>query len=124
MDFGLPESALAVQRGIADICVRYDLDYWQRCEAEKRWPEEVWAELAKGGWLGLAVPEEYGGARAGVLELAGAPQTRSASGSAGGSAFTYVLTPGFGAMTLARHGSAEQKSALLPKLATGEIETC
>ena len=124
MDFTLPESAQAVRRGIADICSRYDMDYWQRCEADKRWPEEVWAELAKGGWLGLAVPEEYGGAGQGLLELAVATETLSASGSAGGSAFMYVLTPGFGALTLARHGSAEQKAALLPKLATGEVETC
>ena len=124
MDFTLPESALAVQRGIADICARYDLDYWQRCENEKRWPEEVWAELAKGGWLGLAVPEEYGGGGQGLLELAVATETLSASGSAGGSAFTYVLTPGFGALTLARHGSPRQRGELLPKLATGELETC
>ncbi|GAA3152296.1 acyl-CoA dehydrogenase family protein [Planomonospora alba] len=124
MDFTLPESALAVQRGIADICARYDLDYWQRCESGKRWPEEVWAELAEGGWLGLAVPEEHGGGGQGLLELAVATETLSASGAAGGSAFTYVLTPGFGAMTLARHGSARQRAELLPRLATGEIETC
>ncbi|WP_084963471.1 acyl-CoA dehydrogenase family protein [Thermoactinospora rubra] len=124
MDFTLPESAQAVQRGIADICARYDMDYWQRCEADKCWPEEVWAELAKGGWLGLAVPEEYGGGGQGLLELAVATETLAASGAAGGSAFTYVLTPGFGALTLTRHGTAEQKRELLPKLATGEIETC
>ncbi|GII31423.1 acyl-CoA dehydrogenase family protein [Planotetraspora mira] len=124
MDFSLPESAQAVQQGVADICSHYDMAYWERCETEKRWPEEVWGDLAKGGWLGLAVPEEYGGAGQGLLELAVATETLSASGSAGGSAFTYVLTPGFGAMTLARHGTPEQKAALLPKLATGELETC
>ncbi|MET8003458.1 acyl-CoA dehydrogenase family protein [Nonomuraea glycinis] len=124
MDFSLPESALAVQRGIGDICSRYDLDYWQRCESDKRWPEEVWAELGKGGWLGLAVPEEYGGGGQGLLELAVATETIAASGAAGGSAFTYVLTPGFGALTLARHGTEEQRAELLPRLATGEVETC
>lgn len=124
MDFSLPESALAVRRGIGDICSRYDLDYWQRCESDKRWPEEVWAELGKGGWLGLAVPEEYGGGGQGLLELAVATETIAASGAAGGSAFTYVLTPGFGALTLARHGTREQRAELLPRLATGEMETC
>ncbi|TDD22990.1 acyl-CoA dehydrogenase family protein [Nonomuraea diastatica] len=124
MDFTLPESALAVQRGIGDICSRYDLGYWQRCENDKRWPEEVWDELAKGGWLGLAVPEEHGGGGQGLLELAVATETLSASGAAGGSAFTYVLTPGFGALTIDRHGSAPQRSELLPRLATGEVETC
>ena len=92
MDFTLPESAQAVQRGVADICARYDLDYWQRCESEKRWPQEVWEELGKGGWLGLAVPERFGGGGQGLLELAVATETISASGAAGGSAFTYVLT--------------------------------
>nr|WP_055502502.1 acyl-CoA dehydrogenase family protein [Nonomuraea pusilla] len=124
MDFTLPESAEAVRRGVGAICSRYDLDYWQRCEADKRWPEEVWEELAKGGWLGLAVPEEFGGGGQGLLELAVATETLAASGAAGGSAFTYVLTPGFGALTLDRHGSPEQRAALLPKLATGEVETC
>ncbi|MGN9780878.1 acyl-CoA dehydrogenase family protein [Nonomuraea sp. ZG12] len=124
MDFTLPESALAVRRGIGDICSRYDLDYWQRCENDKRWPEEVWAELGKGGWLGLAVPEEFGGGGQGLLELAVATETIAASGAAGGSAFTYVLTPGFGALTLARHGTPEQQTELLPRLATGEVETC
>ncbi|MEV8631643.1 acyl-CoA dehydrogenase family protein [Streptosporangium sp. NPDC051023] len=124
VDFTLPESALAVQRGVAGICSRYDLDYWERCEADKRWPEEIWAELAEGGWLGLAVPEEYGGGGQGLLELAVATETLSASGSAGGSAFTYVLTPGFGALTLARHGNLRQREELLPGLARGELETC
>ncbi|MBP2704149.1 acyl-CoA/acyl-ACP dehydrogenase [Microbispora sp. RL4-1S] len=124
MDFSLPESAQAVREGIAGICSRYDMAYWERCETEKRWPEEVWAELAAGGWLGLAVPEEYGGAGQGLLELAVATETLAASGAAGGSAFVYVLTPGFGALTLARHGSDEQRAELLPKLATGEAETC
>ncbi|GGK90084.1 acyl-CoA dehydrogenase [Sphaerisporangium melleum] len=124
MDFTLPESAREVRRGVAAICARYDMAYWQRCEEQKRWPEEVWAELAKGGWLGLAVPEEYGGGGQGLLELTVATETLAASGAAGGSAFTYVLTPGFGALTLARHGSAAQKAELLPRLAAGELETC
>ncbi|MGW0811335.1 acyl-CoA dehydrogenase family protein [Nonomuraea sp. NPDC002799] len=124
MDFSLPDSAQAVLRGIGDICARYDLDYWQRCESEKRWPQEVWEELAKGGWLGLAVPEEHGGGGQGLLELAVATETLAASGAAGGSAFTYVLTPGFGALTIARHGTAAQRADLLPRLATGEVETC
>ncbi|WP_049563296.1 acyl-CoA dehydrogenase family protein [Nonomuraea sp. SBT364] len=124
MDFTLPDTALDVQRGVAAICSRYDLDYWQRCESDKRWPQEVWDELAKGGWLGLAVPERFGGGGQGLLELAVATETIAASGAAGGSAFTYVLTPGFGALTLSRHGSAEQQAELLPGLASGEVETC
>jgi acyl-CoA dehydrogenase len=124
VDFDLPESALAVRDGVAAIAARYDLGYWDRCDAEKRWPEEVWSALAGGGWLGLAVPEEYGGAGQGLLELAVAAETLAASGAGAAASFLYLLTPAFGALTIARHGTEEQKRALLPALATGESETC
>jgi acyl-CoA dehydrogenase len=124
VDFDLPESAVAVRDGVAAIGARHGLDYWDRCDADKRWPEEVWRELADGGWLGLAVPEEYGGGGQGLLELAVAAETLAASGAGAASSFLYLLTPAFGALTIARHGTEEQKRALLPALAAGESETC
>ncbi|MGI8331475.1 acyl-CoA dehydrogenase family protein [Actinomadura scrupuli] len=124
MDFNLPESAVAVREGVAAIGAKYDLAYWDRCDADKRWPEEAWHDLAAGGWLGLAVPEEYGGAGQGLLELAVALETLARSGAGGAASFLYLLTPAFGALTIARHGTDAQKTEFLPKLATGEIETC
>ncbi len=124
MDFDLPESAIAVRDGVAAIGARHGLDYWDRCDADGRWPEEVWRALADGGWLGLAVPEEYGGGGQGLLELAVAAETLAASGAGAASSFLYLLTPAFGALTIARHGTDEQKRALLPALAAGESETC
>src|SRR5260370_34290263 len=75
MDFNLPETAAAVREGVAEIGARYDRGYWDQCDKDKRWPEEVWAELAKGVWLGLSVPGEYGGGRRGrpVLPLGTGP---------------------------------------------------
>ncbi|MEO5875678.1 MAG: acyl-CoA dehydrogenase family protein [Streptosporangiaceae bacterium] len=124
MDFDLPDSALAVRDGITAITGKYGLDYWDRCDTDKRWPEEIWRELGAGGWLGLAVPEEYGGGGQGLLELAVALETLSLSGAGAAASFLYLLTPGFGALTLTRHGTEDQKRALLPGLAAGEIETC
>ena len=124
MDFNLPETAVAVREGIAAIGAKYGLDYWDRCDADHRWPEEVWRDLAAGGWLGLAVPEQYGGGGQGLLELAVALETLARSGAGGAASFLYLLTPGFGALTLARHGTEAQKAEFLPKLATGELETC
>jgi acyl-CoA dehydrogenase len=124
MDFTLPESALAVREGVAAIGAKYDLDYWDRCDADHRWPEEAWRDLATGGWLGLAVPEEYGGAGQGLLELAVALETLARSGAGGAASFMYLLTPAFGALTLTRHGTAEQKAEFLPRLAAGSLETC
>ncbi len=124
MDFNLPETATAVRDGVAAIGARYDHSYWDRCEQDKRWPAEVWAELAKGGWLGLCVPQEYGGGGQGLLDLAVATETLSSSGAGSGSSFIYLLTPGFGALTISTHGTEEQKRELLPGLAAGELQTC
>ncbi|MGA8255271.1 MAG: acyl-CoA dehydrogenase family protein [Nocardioides sp.] len=123
MDFDLPETALAVRDGVAAVAAKYDHHYWSRCEEEHRFPSEAWKDLADGGWIGLCVPEEYGGGGAGMLELAVACETLSASGGTAG-VFLYILTPGFGAMTLARHGTEEQKQAILPGVATGETQFC
>ena len=123
MDFTLPDSALAVRDGVADVAAKYDHAYWSRCEEEHRFPQEAYDDLAAGGWLGLAVPEEYGGGGQGILELAVANETLCASGGTAGT-FFYVTTPGFGSMTVTRHGTAEQKQRILPGLATGESQVC
>ncbi len=123
MDFDLPESALAVRDGVAAVAARYDNAYWSRCEEEHRFPQEVFDDLGQGGWFGLCIPEEYGGGGQGLLELAVANETLCASGGVAGT-FFYVTTPGFGAMTLTRHGTDEQKQRILPGLAEGAIQFC
>ncbi len=121
MDFDLPDTALAVRDGVASLAAKYDHAYWSRCEEEKRYPSEVYQDLAQGGWLGLGVPEEYGGGGQGLLETAVACEALCASGGTAG-AFFYVLNPGFGVTTLVRHGTEEQKRQILPGLATGETQ--
>ncbi|HUS21699.1 MAG TPA: acyl-CoA dehydrogenase family protein [Aeromicrobium sp.] len=123
MDFELPDTAIAVREGVAAVAAKYDHAYWSRCEEEHRFPQEAYDDLAAGGWLGLAVPEEYGGGGQGILELAIANETLCASGGTAGS-FLYVTTPGFGSMTVTRHGTEEQKQRILPGLATGQSQFC
>src|SRR5689334_3248474 len=121
MDFDLPDTALAVRDGVAAVAAKYDHAYWSRCEEEHRFPDEVFKDLGDGGWLGLCIPEEYGGGGQGLLELVVANDALCASGGTQGT-FIYVTTPGFGAMTLVRHGTEEQKQRILPGLAAGEIQ--
>jgi acyl-CoA dehydrogenase len=123
MDFELPDTAVAVRDGVAAVAAKYDHAYWSRCEEEHRFPQEAYDDLATGGWLGLAVPEEYGGGGQGILELAVANETLCASGGTAGT-FFYVTTPGFGSMTVTRHGTEEQKQRILPGLATGQSQFC
>ncbi|HEY9564410.1 MAG TPA: acyl-CoA dehydrogenase family protein [Nocardioides sp.] len=123
MDFELPETALAVRDGVAAVAKKYDNAYWSKCEEEHRFPTEVFTDLADGGWFGISVPEEYGGGGQGLLELAVANETLCASGGTAGT-FFYITTPGFGAMTLTRHGTEEQKQEILPGLAAGRTQFC
>lgn len=123
MDFDLPDTALAVREGVAAVAAKYDHAYWSRCEEEHRFPQEVFDDLGAGGWFGLCIPEEYGGGGQGLLELAVANMTLCASGGVAGT-FFYVTTPGFGAMTLTRHGTEEQKQRILPGLADGTVQFC
>ena len=123
MDFTLPESAVAVRDGVSKVAAKYDHAYWSRCDEEKRFPQEVWDDLAAGGWIGLSVATEHGGGGQGMLELAVACEALSQSGGTAGT-FLYILTPGFGAMTLARHGTDEQRRAILPGIAAGETKFC
>lgn len=123
MDFDLPDTALAVRDGVAAVAAKYDNAYWSECEEAHRFPDEVFADLGAGGWLGLNIPEEYGGGGQGLLEVAVANDTLCASGGTAGT-FIYVTTPGFGATTLVRHGTEEQKRRILPGLAAGELQFC
>jgi acyl-CoA dehydrogenase len=124
MDFQLTDRALSVQEGLKAIAAKYDIEYWSKCERDLRFPEEVWGDLAAGGWLGLCIPEEFGGGGAGLLEMAVATEELSSGGGGQAASFIYVLTPGFGALTLARHGTPEQKCEILPGIARGEVEFC
>jgi acyl-CoA dehydrogenase len=123
MDFNLPETALAVQDGVRAVAAKYDNAYWSECEEAHRFPTEVFSDLGKGGWFGLNIPEEYGGGGQGLLEVAIANEALCASGGTAGS-FFYITTPGFGATTLVRHGTEEQKRAILPGIASGDIQFC
>jgi acyl-CoA dehydrogenase len=124
MDFIPSATVDAVREGVREACARFDTEYWMKCDAAHRWPSELWAELATGGWLGLAVPEEFGGGGQGLLELAVAVQEVAAAGAGMAASFLYLLTPGFGGLTISRHGTDEQKRALLPGFARGELRSC
>ncbi|MDR7087792.1 acyl-CoA dehydrogenase [Aeromicrobium panaciterrae] len=123
MDFTLPDTAVAVREGVLRAMSGFDHAYWSRLEEEHRFPDEAWAALGEGGWLGLSVPEEYGGGGQGLLELAVANEALASTGATQGT-FLYILTPGFGAMTITRHGTDEQKKEILPGLAAGDTQFC
>ncbi|WP_049898508.1 acyl-CoA dehydrogenase family protein [Halococcus agarilyticus] len=111
-----------IREGTREIADEYDSEYWRTHVDEKAFPEAYWQDLADNGWLGVAIPEEYGGEGMGMLEMAIVIEELSRGGGQGG--IIFVLTPVFGGIGISRHGTEEQKSQYLPKIANGEMRFC
>ncbi|MEJ2410842.1 MAG: acyl-CoA dehydrogenase family protein, partial [Novosphingobium sp.] len=82
MDFSLNEEQEAIRDGVKRITDSFDDAYWSRCDQEKTFPFEFHKAMADGGWLGITMPEELGGANLGVTEAA--IMMNTVSRSAGG----------------------------------------
>ncbi|MFB6312318.1 MAG: acyl-CoA dehydrogenase family protein [Salinirussus sp.] len=122
MDFGESEMEQAVRTGLREITDAYDRDYWRSVRNEGRQPDEFRADLADQGWLGIMVPEEYGGQGLGLQEAAIMAEELGRSGG-GRTATNLGLTACmYGGGLLPQHGSAEQQAEWLPRLASGEAE--
>ena len=111
-----------IRQAVRDIASDYDWDYWKSHIENKEFPEEYWSALAEDGWLGVTIPEEYGGAGMGMLEMSIIIEELSRSGGQGG--IIFVLTPVFGGISIERHGTEEQKEEYLPAIASGDLRFC
>ena len=60
----------AIREAVRAVCSRFDDDYWSACDQEHRFPSEFYAAMAEGGWIGIAIPERYGGGGQGIREAA------------------------------------------------------
>ncbi|MCX6462248.1 MAG: acyl-CoA/acyl-ACP dehydrogenase [Pseudonocardiales bacterium] len=120
MDFEQDEDHDALRKGVRELIARYDDAYWSACDAEHRFPTEFYRTLADGGWLGVAIPEEYGGAGLGITEAALLLQEVASSGAAMNGCSAIHLTL-FGMNPLVKHGSAELRRELLPRVVSGDL---
>ena len=111
-----------IREAVRDISAEYDREYWREHVDEKQFPEEYWQELADNGWLGVAIPEEYGGEGMGMLEMAIVIEELARGGGQGG--IIYILTPVFGGIGITRHGTEAQKEKYLPAISNGEMRFC
>src|SRR2546425_13240425 len=70
MDFSLSGEQESIRAAIRKICARFDADYWLRKDRDGGFPHDFYAAFVAGRWLGIAIPEEFGGAGLGVTEAA------------------------------------------------------
>src|SRR5215218_3793828 len=123
MDFSLSSDQQAVRDAVARICAGFDLDYWLKRDREGGFPLDFHAALARDGWLGIAMPQQYGGAGLGITEAAVMMQTIAASG-AGMSGASAVHMNIFSLNPVVVYGTDEQKQRWLPPLIGGSDRAC
>jgi acyl-CoA dehydrogenase len=119
----MTEDQMAIKDAVERTCSQFDAEYWANTDETGIWPEEFTNAMAEGGWLGVAMPEEYGGAGLGLTEAAIVMQavTRSGAGYTGASSIHLNI---FGPKPLERFGTEEQKQESLPKIISGEEKMC
>ncbi|HYF16396.1 MAG TPA: acyl-CoA dehydrogenase family protein [Ramlibacter sp.] len=123
MDFDLTEPQRQVVQAVERTCEPFDADYWRRRDAEGGFPHEFHAAMAGAGWLGIAMPEAYGGAGMGITEAALMMHAVSASG-AGLSGASAIHMNIFGLHPVVVFGTEEQKRRWLPPLIAGHDKAC
>ena len=123
MDFTITPEQEALRTAIAKVCAGFNLEYWLQKDRAGSFPHDFHAALARDGWLGIAMPAEYGGAGLGIVEAALMMQTITASG-AGMSGASAVHMNIFSLNPVVVFGTDAQKQRWLPPLIAGRDRAC
>ncbi|GAC1617850.1 MAG: acyl-CoA dehydrogenase family protein [Candidatus Elarobacter sp.] len=123
MDFELSDDQQAIRASIRELCERFDDDYWLEKDRSGEFPHEFHGAIASAGWLGIAMPEAYGGAGLGITEAAIMLEAVAESG-AGMSGASAIHMNIFGLQPVVVFGTDEQKARMLPPLVAGNDKAC
>jgi acyl-CoA dehydrogenase len=124
LDFARPPHWDLISDALGGLSRDYGLDYWRRKDAEHAFPTELWRALGDNGWLGVTIPEEYGGQGMSFLDAVFVVETACRGGGGSTLSQLFMATPVFGGETIRRHGSDEMKQTLLPGIADGSAQFC
>ena len=115
----LNENQRLVRNSIRNVCEDFDAEYWRSCADTGDYPHEFVSELADRGWMGILIPEEYGGAGMGTTETV--VMMEEIAGRGGGFSAAQAIHGGiYNSVSLVKYGSDGMKDRLLPEIARGE----
>src|SRR5438876_5288012 len=123
MDFSLSPEQQQIRDEVRKLCVKFDDAYWLEKDRSGDFPHELHAALAAAGWLGIAMPEAYGGAGLGITEAVIMMQAIAESGAAMSGASAVHINI-FGLQPVVVFGTDEQKRRMLPPLIAGNDKAC
>jgi acyl-CoA dehydrogenase len=123
MDFALSENQDAIRDAVAKVCSEFDDAYWLNKDSEGGFPHDFHKAMADAGWLGICIPEKFGGSGLGVTEAAIMMRTIAESG-AGMSGASAVHINVFGLNPVVVFGTDEQCRRMLPPMIDGREKAC
>ncbi|MET0968700.1 MAG: acyl-CoA dehydrogenase family protein [Tardiphaga sp.] len=123
MDFAIDANQESIRDTIEKICARFDDAYWLKKDKEGGFPIEFHKAIADAGYLGICIPEEYGGSGLGITDAAIMMRAISESG-AGMSGASAVHMNVFGLNPVAVFGTPEQCERMLPPVVAGREKAC
>ncbi|NMF96437.1 acyl-CoA/acyl-ACP dehydrogenase [Aromatoleum toluolicum] len=123
MDFSFNSDHEAIREGVGAVVKDFTDDYWLQRDEDGVFPHEFHTAMADAGWLGITMPQEYGGAGLGVTEAA-IMMHEVASHGGGMTAASTVHINLFGPHPIVVFGSPEQKARWIPRLISGEDQCC
>ena len=120
MDFRPDDDHEAIRDAVRRVCRDFDDAYWRKCDEGHEFPWDFYNAMAAGGWVGVAIPEEYGGGGQGITEASIILEEVAASGAAVNGCSALHLSI-FGMNPVVKYGSPEMKERYLPRVARGEL---
>ena len=120
MNFELSEEQLLIRESVVKLCADFPDDYWSKKDTEHEFPWDFYEAMAEAGWLGIAIPEAYGGSGRGITEASLVLEEVAASGAAMNGATSLHLSI-FGMHPVVKYGSEEMKLKYLPRVAKGDL---
>jgi len=123
MSFELTKEQESIRDSVERICQKFDDTYWLQRDQDGDFPEAFFQQLAKDGWLGVCIPEKYGGSGLKISDAAVMMEAiaRSGAGMSGASAVHINV---FGLNPVVVFGNDAQKKRMLPPMARGEVKSC
>lgn len=120
MDFAPDPDHQLISDAVDAVCSDFDDTYWSELDQQHKFPWDFYQQMANGGWVGICIPEQYGGGGQGITQGALVLNRVAASGAAmnGSSALHLTL---FGLNPVVRFGSESLKQQFLPRAAAGDL---
>ena len=120
MDFTQNEDHEAIREGVRRVCADFPDEYWRERDEQHEFPWDFYNAMAEGGWVGIAIPEEYGGGGQGITEASIVLEEVAASGAAMNGCSALHLSI-FGMEPVRKYGSEALAKEILPGVADGSI---